>query len=152
MKEKLRIQDKVELRSVKEGVGQGDVHLVQYENGHWQLLVQGKPYVIKGITYAPTKVGQSPDKGTLANWMEEDTDGNGRTDGPYDAWVDKNRNNQQDPDEPVVGDFALMKEMGVNTLRIYTQPQKPDKELLKKMFEEYGFRVIIGNFFGQIRH
>lgn len=156
MKEKFHIEDKVELRSANQRLpegrkraGQGEVRLVQYDNGHWQLLVQGRPYVIKGITYAPTRVGQSPDKGTLANWMEEDTNGNGRTDGPYDAWVDKNRNNQQDPDEPVVGDFALMKEMGVNTLRIYTQPQKPDKALLKKMFAEYGFRVIIGNFLGK---
>ncbi len=112
-------------------------------------MVRGKPYVIKGITYAPTRIGQSPDKGTLANWMEEDTNGNGRVDGPYDATVDKNRNNQQDPDEPAAGDFALMKEMGVNTLRIYTQPQKPDKALLKKMFAEYGFRVILGNFLGK---
>ena len=69
MKEKFHIADKVELRSVKKRVGEGRVQLVQYENGHWQLLVQGRPYVIKGITYAPTRIGQSPDKGTLANWM-----------------------------------------------------------------------------------
>ncbi len=149
MKEKFRLEDKVELGAPKKRIGGGAVRLVQYENGHWQLLVQGKPYIIKGITYAPTKVGQSPDKGTLANWMEEDTNGNGRVDGPYDSWVDKNRNNIQDPDEPVVGDFALMKEMGANTIRLYWHPKKPNKNLLRKMFQEYGFRVIMGNYLGK---
>ena len=44
-------------------------------------MVDEKPFVIKGITYAATKIGQSPDKGTLANWMEEDTNENGLIDG-----------------------------------------------------------------------
>lgn len=140
---------KVDLRRVKRTLGKGTVQLVQYENGHWQLMVQGKPYVIKGMTYAPTKVGQSPDKGTLKFWMDEDTDNNGRLDGPYDAWVDKNRNNQQDADEPTVGDFQLMKEMGVNTLRIYYQPFKPKKEVMRAMFEKFGIRVAMGNFLGK---
>jgi beta-glucuronidase len=149
MKEKFRWDGKVEWGAIQKNVGSGKVRLARYTNGHWQLLVEGKPYVIKGITYAPTKIGQSPDKGTLENWMEEDTDANGRVDGPYDAWVDKNRNNAQDPDEPVVGDFHLMKEMGVNTIRLYHHPQKPSKELLRKMFAEYGIRVIMGDFLGK---
>jgi len=41
----------------------------------------------------------------LKNWMTEDTNNNGRADGPYDTWVDANRNDQQDSDEPVVGIF-----------------------------------------------
>lgn len=145
----LHIDERVELGAVKKRVGEGKVRLVQYESGHWQLLVEDKPYVIHGITYAPTKVGQSPDKGTLANWMKEDTNGNGRADGPYDSWVDANRNNQQDAGEETVGDFQLMKEMGVNTLRIYQSPDTVDKELLRNMFEQYGIRVIIGNFLGK---
>ncbi len=148
-RELLRIKKTVPLNKVKKYVGHGTVRLVQYENGHWQLLVNDKPYIIKGITYAPTKVGESPDKGTLVNWMDEDTNNNGLPDGPYDAWVDVNRNNKKDPDEPVVGDFKLMKDMGVNTLRIYVQPNKPNKALLRKMFKEFGFRVIMGNFLGK---
>lgn len=149
MKEKFRLDGKVELGAAQKTIGSGEVRLAQYANGHWQLLVEGKPYVIKGITYAPTKIGQSPDKGTLENWMEEDTNANGRVDGPYDAWVDKNRNNAQDADEPAVGDFHLMKGMGVNTIRVYHHPQKPSKELLRKMFAEYGIRVIMGDFLGK---
>ena len=143
-------ENKVKLGKVVKVVGQGDVRLLQYENHHWQLYVKGRPYMIKGITYSPTKVGQSPDNGTLTNWMLADTNNNGRIDGPYDSWVDKNRNNEQDADEPVVGDFELLKEMGANTLRIYYHPMmKPDKKLLRAMFEQYGFRVAMGNFLGK---
>lgn len=134
---------------VKKRIGSGKVQLVQYENDHWQMLVEGKPFFMKGITYAPTRIGQSPDKGTLVSWMYEDMNKNGRADGPYDAWVDRNLNNQQDADEPVVGDFQLIKEMGANVIREYHQPFKPNKELLRKMHEEYGFYVIMGDFLGK---
>ncbi|MFC1675381.1 glycoside hydrolase family 2 TIM barrel-domain containing protein, partial [Candidatus Omnitrophota bacterium] len=130
-------------------IGEGRVRLVQYKNNGWQLLVDNEPYVIKAVTYAPTMIGQSPDEGTMGNWMEEDFNQNGKIDGPYDAFADKNRNNLQDEDEPAVGDFALMKEMGVNTIRLYHHPQKPNKELLRAMYEEYGIRVILGDFLGK---
>jgi len=143
------LKSALSLGKIKRKVGQGKVHLVQYSNGHWQLMVEGKPYIIKGITYAPTKVGQSPDKQTLANWMEEDTNGNGQLDGPYDAWVDKNRNNQQDSDEPTVGDFLLMKELGVNTIRKYHHPFPLKKKVLRAMYEQYGIRVIMGDYLGK---
>jgi beta-glucuronidase len=150
IREKLYIEKPyVELGKVKETVGRGEVKLLQYENGHWQMTVKDEPYFIKGITYSPTKIGQSPDKGTLVSWMYEDTNGNSLADGPYDSWVDANRNNKQDPNEPVVGDFYLMKELGVNTIREYHQPFKPNKELLRKMFSEYGIRVIMGDFLGK---
>ena len=140
---------KVELTSTKRVLGEGKVHLVQYTNGHWQLMVDDKPYAIRGITYAPTKVGQSPDKGTISNWMTDDFNQNGKIDGPYESWVDKNLNNIQDGDELTVGDFQLIKEMGVNTMRIYHQPFEPDKALLRELFEKYGIRVILGDFLGK---
>jgi beta-glucuronidase len=134
---------------VKQKRGSGKVHLVKYADESWQLVADEKPYIIKGITYAPTKVGQSPDEGTLGNWMEEDFNKNAKTDGPYDSFVDKNRNNLQDKNEPAVGDFKLMKEMGVNTIRLYHHPQRPNKELLRKMYQDYGIRVILGDFLGK---
>lgn len=149
MKDTFHLDTTTKLGGIKKYIGNGTVRLVQYENDHWQLFVDDNPYVIQGITYAPTKIGQSPDKGTLANWMKEDTDGNGRIDGPYDSWVDANRNNEQDEDELVVGDFQLMKDMGVNTLRIYQHPNEINKDLLRAMFEKYGIRVIIGDFLGK---
>ena len=150
LKDKFSLTPKtVKLGEPVKVVGQGAVQLKQYANGHWQMFVDGEPYIIHGVTYAPTKVGQSPDKGTLVSWMYEDTNENGKADGPYDAWVDKNFNNEQDADEPVVGDFQLMKEMGVNTIREYHQPFHPNKELLRAMYKEYGIRVIMGDFLGK---
>ena len=129
-------------------IGKKNVQLVQYKNGHWQLRVDNKPFLIQGITYAPTPVGESPDENTLTNWMYADRNKNAKIDGPYDVWVDKNRNNIQDPDEPVVGDFQLMKDMGVNCIRIYHHPHQVNKQLLRELYQEYGIMVIMGDFIG----
>jgi beta-glucuronidase len=147
--DKLKAKPCKDLISIKRRLGKGKVHLIQYETGDWELIVDGKPYVINGITYAPTKVGESPDNGTMTNWMENDFNKNNKIDGPYDSFVDKNRNNIQDADEPTVGDFALMKDMGVNTLRVYQQPFAVKKELLRDLYKTYGIRVIMGDFFGK---
>ncbi len=120
--------------------------LVQYETGDWQILVDEAPYMVKGLTYMPVRVGNSPHEGTMEDWMLSDLNKNGKTDGPYDAWVDKNLNNEQDPDEPIVGDFQLMKEMGVNTLRLYHHASS--KEVLRDLYQNYGIRVMIGDFIG----
>jgi len=140
-------QDLSKLKIIQRRGGKG-VQLVQYKNGHWQLLVKGEPFPVRAVTYSPTKVGQSPDEGTLGNWMEEDFNQNGKIDGPYEAWVDKNHNNIQDKNEPNVGDFRLMKEMGVNCIRLYHHPQKVNKELLADLYENYGIMTIMGDFLG----
>ena len=113
--------------------GQGQVRFVKYDSGHWQLLVDNKPFLIKGMSYMPTRVGQSPDDGTLVDWMKEDDNHDGVISAPYESWVDKNGDNKRNADEPVVGDFSLMKAMGVNTLRIYYQAyMKDDKAFFGK--------------------
>lgn len=145
----IRAKPNKNLLSIKQRRGKGKVHLLQYETGDWELLVDSKPYIIKGVTYAPTKIGQSPDEGTLTSWMEDDFNNNSLPDGPYDAFVDRNRNNTRDKNEPVAGDFRLMKEMGVNTIRQYHHPQKVDKEVLRDMYDKYGIRVIMGDFLGK---
>lgn len=131
-------------------IGEGPVKLVQYENRHWQLLVDGKPYPVRGIAYSPNKVGLSPDNGTLnvsRDWMFADFNKNGVIDGPYEAFVDKNRNNKQDRGEKAIGDFKLMKDMGINTLRLYHHGDFNDK-LLMDGYTKYGFRYLMGDFIG----
>ncbi|MBU1912971.1 MAG: tetratricopeptide repeat protein [Candidatus Omnitrophica bacterium] len=127
-------------------IGDGKVDLVKYENSHWQLRVEGRPYIIKGVAYSPSKTGQSPDEGTMEDWIQADYNKNGKIDGPYDAWVDKNLNNTQDPDEKAVGDFQLLKEMGCNTIRFYHHAS--NKELLKELYQRYGIMVIMGDLLG----
>ncbi|MBF0511023.1 MAG: tetratricopeptide repeat protein [Candidatus Omnitrophica bacterium] len=130
--------------------GEGQVRFVKYSSGHWQLLVDNKPFLIKGMAYMPTKVGQSPDDGTMVDWMQEDDRHDGLIAAPYEAWVDKYGDNKRHPDEPVVGDLQLMKDMGVNTLRIYYQTyMKADKPFLEKMYKEYGLKVALSNFAGK---
>ena len=127
-------------------LGDGKVDLVQYANGHWQLRLEGKPYIVKCIAYSPGKVGQSPDEGTLADWMQVDDNNNGKIDVAYDTWVDANFNNTQDADEPTVGDFELLRQMGCNTMRLYHHAS--NKELLKDLYERYGIMVIMGDLLG----
>jgi len=134
--------------------GLGKVRLVQYENGHWQLLVNNKPFVVRAVTYSPVPVGESLGE-YGQKWMTEDTNENGRSDAAYDTWVDKNANGKQDADEKTVGDFKLMKDMGVNAVRLYHGPNGTDynpnslnKKLLKDLHERYGIRVIMGDFLG----
>ncbi len=125
------------------------IKLVKYESGDWQLLVDDKPFMIKGITYGPTRVGESPDEGTLQNWTTQDLNKNSLIDSPYESWVDKNRNNKQDKDEIAVGDFQLMAEMGTNALRVYYQPFELNKEIFRQIYQKYGIYIVIGDFLGK---
>jgi len=142
-------KDRRRLKKIVKIKGKGKVKLVKYASGDWQLFVDGRPFIIKGITYSPTRVGESPDEGTLSNWMFQDINKNGMIDAPYEAWVDKNRNNIQDEDEKAVGDFYLMKKMGVNCIRVYHQPFKINKKLLRDLYKNYGIYVAIGDFLGK---
>lgn len=147
----------------------GKVKVVKYEDGTWQLLVDGKPYVIKGVVFNPVNIGESPDEGTQQDWMQEDKNKDGINDIAYQTWVDKNKNNVRDKDEPLEGDFALLKQMGANTIRIYHLPSNNlligdiykgsqnernmfdhavNKKLLRDLYKTYGIRVIAGHFMG----
>jgi beta-glucuronidase len=121
----------------------GKVACVKYSNGQWGLEVDGKPFVVRGLTYTPTRVGQN----YAWNWMAEDENFNKKNDVAYDSWVDANRNNKQDPGEPVIGDFQLLKEMGCNTIRVFNSLDI-DKELLRDLYKTYGIRAIVCDFFG----
>ena len=134
---------------IVEKKGKGEIELIKYENGHWQLLRKGKPFLIKAVAYMPNKVGLSPDNGTLdvhKDWMLADYNNNGKIDGPLEAFVDMNFNNMKDNNEETKGDFAIMKDMGVNTLRLYHHAY--NKELLREGHEKYGFMFLIGDYLG----
>ncbi|MCL1972504.1 MAG: hypothetical protein FWG57_05895 [Endomicrobia bacterium] len=134
----------------KKVTGKGKVKLTQYNNHHFRLTVDDKPYVVRGISYSPSKVGLTPDFGTLNNlrdWAFDDYNRNGRVDGPYDSWVDVNRNDKKDEYAKSVGDFALMKEMGINTIRLYHYADL-NKTLLREGYEKYGFMYMMGNLIG----
>lgn len=156
--EKLAALPDAQAMTVDRVRGKGRVQAVRYANGHWQLAVDGEPFTVRGVTYTPTQIGLGPqnDPNFDARWMHADNNHNGIIDAPYESWVDANRNGRQDADEPAVGDFQLMKEMGVNAIRLYIpnkttssyDPQLINKELLRDLFQTYGIRVIAGDFLG----
>ena len=133
-------------QEVIQSIGDDHIRLNQYEDRSWQLLVDNKPYIIKGIAYEPSKIGQSPDQGTLEDWMQHDYNTNNKVDGPYDTWVDYNRNDIQDADEKSVGDFRLLWEMGCNTIRVYHHAS--NKPLLRDLYENFGIMSMLGDFIG----
>lgn len=138
--------------SMPHPAARSDVLVQKDRNGDWTLLVDGEPYVIQGVTYVVSKTGQSPDEGfRWVDWAYHDENHNGLADGPYDAWVDANRNGRQDDEETAVGDFRLMQEMGVNTIRWYHNASPnwlPNKQILRDLYMSYGIRVAVGDLFG----
>ncbi len=135
---------------IKKVTGKGRVKLIQYKNNHFQLTVDDKPYLIRAVCYSPSPIGLSPDNGSLntdMGWSVADSNNNGLIDGPYEAWVDADRSGTRPSGKPGIGDFALMKEMGVNTVRLYHYPNF-NKQLLKDGYDNYGFMYIVGNLIG----
>ena len=124
--------------------GNGRVSLIK-SGGKWQLLVDRKNYIVKGVEYSADTVGSRPKESNT--WMNDDFNSNGRRDGPYEAWLDENKNEYQDQNEYPIGDFMLLKRMGCNTIRIY-HPQNIRGEILRDLYKNYGIMSIMGNFVG----
>jgi hypothetical protein len=91
------------------------------KNGHYQLLVNNKPYIVKGVCYSPIPIGENYN---------------------FDFW--------NDAKEPWKIDGALMKKMGVNTVRFYEAGQDPVpvKKVVNDLYSLYGIRTIMGNWLG----
>jgi beta-galactosidase/beta-glucuronidase len=89
--------------------------------GHYQLLVNGRPFVVRGVCYNPVPVGQGAD---------------------YDFWAD--------PSQPWLVDGELMKKMGVNAVRFY-QPGPDiaaTKKVIHDLYKNYGIRTMMGHWVG----
>ena len=89
-------------------------------NGY-RLLVDGKPYLIKGACYNPIPIGK---------------------DYEYNFWGDSGK--------PWLADGKLMKQMGVNTVRFYRVGKNPDevKRVLDDLHGKFGIRVLVGSYLG----
>jgi len=97
------------------------VYIQKLKKGHFRLMVERKPYVVKGVCYNPILIGETHN---------------------YDWW--------SDPNKPWIIDGKLMKEMGINTIRIYqpgTDPEKV-KAVIRDLYNLYGIRTILGNWLG----
>lgn len=97
------------------------VHIQKLKNNHYQLIVDGKPYVVRGVCYNPVPIGESHE---------------------YDWW--------NDPARPWITDGRLMREMGINTVRIYqlTKDTAAVKRVIDDFYRLYGIRTILGSWMG----
>lgn len=97
------------------------VFVKKLKNSHYQLIVEGKPYVIKGVCYNPIPIGQNHE---------------------YNWWAD--------PNKPWEIDGELMQKMGVNTIRVYQVQGEPEeaKRVIRYLYEKHGIRTILGNWLG----
>ncbi|OVE76302.1 hypothetical protein BVX98_06270 [bacterium F11] len=135
--------------------GSGKVRLVQYENKHWQLLVDDEPFFVQGVTYNPTKVGRDIADTEGSRWMHEDANNNGWVDTPYDSWFDANKNGRRDSNETIEGDIEILNLMGANAIRIFRMnrgleynPKEFNKKVLRDLHQRHGIYVIMGEFLG----
>jgi hypothetical protein len=97
------------------------VYIKKLKNSHYQLMVKGRPYIVKGVCYNPISIG----------WGAE-----------YDWW--------SNPNKPWSVDGKLMQEMGVNTIRLYQAHEKSDevRRVIRDLYERYGIRTILGHWMG----
>lgn len=119
------------------------VKLVQYSNHHWLMWVDNKPYMIRGLGYGVTKIGQSPDLQNQVSCYDVDN-----LHGVFDSWVDKNGSYQRTADEPAIGDQNLLKQMGCNTIRNYYCEDLKSINVMERFWKEAGIRFSIGTAFG----
>jgi endo-1,4-beta-mannosidase len=84
-------------------------------------MVGGRPYIVKGACYNPIPIGQGYE---------------------YDWWSDTNK--------PWLVDGKLMKEMGINTIRLYQSHDNPEevKRVIRDLYKLYGIRTILGDWLG----
>ncbi|MFH1753377.1 MAG: glycoside hydrolase family 2 TIM barrel-domain containing protein [Candidatus Omnitrophota bacterium] len=97
----------------------GEVSVKRLGSGDYKLMVNNRPYFIKGICYIPTPIGKGYD---------------------YDLWSDDNK--------PWLEDGRLMKEMGANTVRFYFHSKDAEKgrEVINDLYEQFGIRSVLGHY------
>jgi len=97
------------------------VSIRRLKNGHYQLLVNRKPYLVRGVCYSPISIGY---------------------DYSYDFW--------SDPNKPWIADGELMYKMGINTVRFYRAGSNPQdvKTVVNDLYKLYGIRSIMGSWLG----
>ncbi len=87
----------------------------------YQLLVNGKRFLIQGVCYNPIPIGK---------------------DYEYNFWGD--------PSKPWLTDGKMMKAIGVNTVRFYRPGKNPleVRQVLNDLHQRFGIRVLMGHYLG----
>lgn len=94
------------------------VYIKKLKDNRYQLIVDSKPYIVKGVCYNPIPIGQ---------------------DYAYDFW--------SDPNKPWIVDGKLMQAGGINTVRFYKcgDDLEKTKKVIHDLYQLYGIRAIVGH-------
>ena len=97
------------------------VMVKKYAGSRYQLFVNKKPYIVQGVCYNPIPICK---------------------DYYYDFFTD--------PKKPWLEDGKLMKELGINTIRIYNPSANSEavKQVIADLYNNFGIRTIIGHWLG----
>lgn len=97
------------------------IEIKSTESGGYLLCLNQKPFLIKGVGYNPTPIGRGYD---------------------YDFF--------SDPNKPWLVDGKLMKEAGINCVRIYSPGDNLEKvkEFVNDMYEKYGIYTLMSDWLG----
>lgn len=97
------------------------VEIIPSPCGGYAFYVKGEPFLIKGVGYNPTPVGKGYD---------------------YDFFLDENK--------PWLVDGKLMKEAGINCVRIYSTSSDLEKvrEFIRDMYEKFGIYTLVSDWLG----
>lgn len=97
------------------------VYVKTLKDGSYRLMVQGKPFIVKGVCYNPIPKGKSHD---------------------YDFW--------NDPQKPWAADGEMMQKMGVNSVRFYQPGEdlEATRKVVSELYSVYGIRTIMGHWLG----
>lgn len=100
---------------------EGSVIIKPTVEGGYLFCVDGKPLLLKGFGYNPTPIGKGYD---------------------YNFFTD--------PNKPWLIDGKLMKEAGINCIRIYSVGNDLEKvkEFIKDMYEQFGIYTIVSDWLG----
>lgn len=95
--------------------------MIQKDERGYRLLVNKKPFLIRGVCYAPIPIGK---------------------DYEYNFWGDSHK--------PWVKDGQLMKDMGVNTARFYRIGKNPKevRQVIDDLYHQFGIRSLAGHYLG----
>jgi len=109
------------LPSGKQNAAGERVVIKKVKKNQFQLLVNNKPYIVRGVCYAPIPIGEDYSYPFMA-----------------------------DPNAPWRVDGKLMQEMGINTIRLYHAGEDwpACRAMIEELYRSYGIRTILGHSLG----
>lgn len=97
------------------------VEIKSFSEGGYYITIDKKPSLLKGVIYSPTPVGEGYE---------------------YDFF--------SDPKKPWLVDGPLMKDMGINCIRVYSVGKNLNdvKRFIREMYEKFGIYTIVSDWLG----